>query len=76
MEVGGDAGDSLTRVRIANATITMKACHLTQKNDTNVKITNMSHLIKVVTICRYLVLVTLQKTNNPIVLTKPARKIL
>ena len=75
MEVGGDAGDSLIRVRIANATITMKACHLTQKIDTNI-IINMSHLINVVTICRYLVFVTLQKTNNPIVLTKPARKIL
>ena len=57
LEVGGDAGDSLT---IARATITMKACHLK----------------RVAAICKYLVLVMLQKTNCPIVQMKTARNIL
>ena len=36
----------------------------------------ISDLIKVVTICKYLVFVTLQKTKSPIVETKTPKKIL
>ena len=60
LDVGGDAGDSFTNFMMARATITMKACHL----------------MRVVAICKYLVLVTLQKTNCPMVQTKTARNIL
>ena len=59
-EVGGCAGGMLERRRVASTTMMRNACHL----------------IKVVAIWRYLVLVTLQNTNWPIVQTNTARNIL
>ena len=50
----------MDNLTVASTTMMKKACHR----------------IRVVAICRYLVLVTLQKTNWPMVHTNTARKIL
>ena len=78
---GGEAGAEEERATQASATITKNAAHL--KKDFLQYICSQfhypspygcsTHLIKVVTICKYFVLVTLQKTNWPMVQMNKAR---
>ena len=75
-ELGGLAGPSLVSLMVARMTITEKASHLNRICQVSGVKSKATNLMTVVIIWRYLVLVTLQKTNCPMVQTNTARKIL